>query len=227
MVIRTVIMGAAGVLLALDLGPGAGAAVARTTPPPLPAPLQGVIQGLSRGSFQVNTGRVLTRVRFTTRTRVMRVVSGSTADLTRGARVDLRFGPDGGVTAIRVAPSWPRERKDTKPDGDGPRGAYPEKSPTGTGPVKPEGTVPAPHKRPRHGQRAWTQVRGQVAGFNAGSGTLTLGGPAHRTVTYVVRGNVIVTKMVAGTTNDLANGETVQVFAPVGGPATFISILSA
>lgn len=212
MIRRTPLMGAAAGLVALGLIAGSGAASAQTKTSHGTA-LKGTIQTLSTTSFLLkpSTGSAVT-VNFNVQTRVEKIVAGTTADLTSNAHVKLQLqSGTTTVTAVTIEPTV------TKPAG----------STTGTT-TRPVRTHPTKGTKPGTGTttgRTHTAAGGQVVSLSGS--TLTLKGRGGTTTTYTLASNVKITKVVKGTTNDLAQGETVQVFVPATGAAREITILAS
>lgn len=222
--------GVAGGTLALALALTGGGVLAQEVGgrhgPGNAMPLKGIVQALSGGSFQLNTGSTFVPLSFGTNTRVQTVVSGSAADLTKGARVDLQFASGGGkVKAVTVGSAFT----------GGPRGAGGSTGPGWAGrhhddhPGKPgSGAIRTGNGTPKHARpmkTAWAHADGTVISYDASTGALKLQGPGGMTATFTIPAGATVTKIVSGSTADLQNGETVQVFA-TNGTARFIEILS-
>jgi len=67
--------------------------------------------------------------------------------------------------------------------------------------------------------------RGQVVSLVGN--TLTLRDARGRTASYALAANTTVIKVMVGTVNDLAAGQTVRVFKDAAGAARFVEILSS
>jgi hypothetical protein len=85
----------AALILPLVLGLGAAGVYAHGVHPAHAdqPPIQGIVMGTSKQSVQVQTQSGGVSVPLATGTQVIRVVTGSTADLTMGAIVDVRVMP--------------------------------------------------------------------------------------------------------------------------------------
>jgi hypothetical protein len=243
MIMRKRIVGVGGALLALGLAAGTGGVSAQTTnhghaigtgahavggAHSFAAPLSGTIQSVGNGSFQLktSTGSLVT-VTYTSTTHVEKVVTGSTADLTQNARVELKFksGSTTTVTAIVVEPAF------TKPAG-GASATTPKPHPVHTNPGTGKKTGTGTNTRIKTGTGTTTKpatgaahlIRGgSVAGFS--NGTLTLNVGRGKTASYTLPSTVTITKIVAGTTADIQPNAKVQVVASANGAAREITIL--
>jgi hypothetical protein len=215
---RTSILGVAAGLLALGLG----AASAQTAGHGhgFGAAVKGTVQNLGSSSFQVKSSTgTLTTVSFNAQTRVEKVIAGTTADLTKNAHVTLKLqSGTTTVTAIQIEPTVtkPASGTNTGTPRVHPVHSHPTK---GTKTGKPTGTTKKPTTSVAH-----TVAGGAVASLSGN--TLTLTGRGGTTATYTLASNVKITKIVTGTTGDLTNGETVQLFAPTTGAAREITILA-
>ena len=106
---------AAGLLaLALVTMPGLAARAGNT-------PVRGVVTGISSENMEIQSETGTVTVEFTDQTRVIRIVSGTVADLRRGQIVELfRNASSGRVTQLHIAPpgtklgevppAWAQER---------------------------------------------------------------------------------------------------------------------
>lgn len=189
-----------------------------------PAPIRGLVVGVSSGSLRVQTVSGSVNVTLTSSTKVARMVTGSTADLKIGQFVDAQFVT--GTTTIRSIridaargheppANWrtsPRSR--WVPDDGQPGGRWGYFAWEGMIPFRQNGT-----------SRTLTRVDGQIVSLSSTS--ITVRGRSEQSATYPLARSVSVTKIVVGRIGDLAMGETVQVCPDHGTAAAFVTILSS
>lgn len=204
----------AGVALGVSLGNGA--ALAHGGPGWQPA--TGIITGLSNNSMQVHTtGSANITANLTAHTRVVRALSGSTADLKVNQEVDAHLVRGTTVVdAIRI--EAPSQRGSHAPHSQDPRHQHARPS---TGP-RGSGTHPAGQHHPG---ALDDEVSGQVTGVSGN--TVTIKDHRGNVKTYRLSTTVTVTKIVSGTTSDLALGQKVQVARDRNGNAVFITIVNS
>jgi hypothetical protein len=237
MIRRKTIMGAAGALLAFGVAAGSGAAFAQTPAHGFGMALKGTVQSVGSSSFQLETSAgSLVTVAFDAKTHVEKIVAGTTADLTSNARVEVQLkSGTTTVTAVTIEPAFNKPAGTTSGTArTHPVHTHPAKgtatgsgatgTKTGTKSGTKTGTKPARGTKPVTGS-AHSITGGQVVSLSGN--TLKLTGRGGTTATYTLASNVKITKLVAGTTSDLVQGETVQVFAPAGGTAREITILAS
>ncbi|HEX6506781.1 MAG TPA: hypothetical protein VF221_04035 [Chloroflexota bacterium] len=193
----------------------AGAAIIAAAMPALAheGPDRQVIQGLIIASgdnvLQVQTMMGAVTVPLARTTHVVRLVAGSSADVTPGKRVKLHLRGPHTVDALSIL--QPKPAPTRRPD---------ISTPTKTGSRDTHTTRPT--------QKAPIAIvpSGQVVSLNGN--TLTLHCDSGQTRTYTLTPNVSVTKALTGSLNDLAVGEIVQVLIPrPGAPAASVTIINA
>jgi hypothetical protein len=184
------------------------------------APIKGVVKSVGPGSLQIQTQSGMVSVQFTGSTHVTKIVSGTTADLAPDARVTLQLAAGTTtVTAVQVEPAF------TKPASARPSKTNPHAAGS-------RSSTKSPRKSTTSGttsKHTWTGTRTHIDGqiVTSSGSTLSLRGRGGQTLTFALASNATITKATAGTTSDLAAGETVEVIAPTGGAAVAITILSA
>lgn len=181
----------------------------------------GVILQADAGDLLIETQSGVVSANISNSTRVERMVSGSLADLTLGAFVDLRVTPGTTtVTRVRMVPVDAPPKLDV-------RHVLPAHNVKAVKPPEAKGTS-TPHTTVRLHRSipAEPPQDGKVVGLSGR--TITLRGGNGQTASYVLASNVNVTKIVLGSLKDLAIGETINVVADRdGGTATQILILNA
>jgi hypothetical protein len=191
----------------LLLALGAVPALAHGRPGQMP-PIQGTVTQAGNGKLQISTASGAVTVALRSTTHVVRVVSGSTADLHPYQEVDLHVVPGTStVDTIRIEGA-------VKP----PKHHDFEVQPAMT---QRDGT--ARHARGTPGLPP-NHVEGQVISANSTSITIRT---RWSRATYTISNSVTVTKLITGSLNDLAPGEMVQVFRGRDGSALAITIMSA
>lgn len=183
---------------------------------PHAAPIQGTVTSLSGNALQVQTQTGNVSVPLTSTTHVIRQVTGSAADLTDKAHVDLELAKDTTtVTAILIDDTvHPHHSQPTsKPRPSGKPAPHDRSVHTGTGTPR-----AVPHGAPNH-------VSGQIVSVKGN--TITVRAQHGQSAAYTLGSSVTITKLMNGTTTDLAIRETVRVFQGRGGTDTTILILSA
>ncbi len=166
--------------------------------------VQGMVTSVNSTSLQVQTSAGMVTVGLVKGvTRVVRLVTGSTGDVTPGRHVNLHLvRGTRSADVIRIDQYAVSSHHST------------------TGPRH----VGAPSSTP-HGLQS-PPPSGDVASFNGN--TLTLHYANGSTGAYTVTSNVNVIEALSGSFNDLGMGETVQVFfKSAGGPASKIIITNA
>ncbi len=203
---------AASLLLPLAFGFGAGGAYAHGTHPKharQPA-VQGIVVSTSKQNVTVQTQSGSVSVPLMTSTQFVRYAKGSTADVTAGAFAEVRSATGATVAStITLLPSIM----------SGHPGKHTHKSPQSGKTSKRAGTGVG-----RSGAQA-KMHRGQVVSLVGN--TLTLRDARGRTASYALAANTTVIKVMVGTVNDLAAGQTVRVFKDAAGAARFVEILSS
>jgi len=168
------------------------------------------------GKLQISTNNGPVSVSLTATTHVVRVVSGSTADLHPNQIVSVHIVPGTtSVDTIRIlgmarapgkSPGGPPRHRDFNPQQDFLQDEVSGKHAHGI-----------PGSAPNHAD-------GQVV--SATTTSITLRTRTGKT-TYSISGSVTVTKLITGSANDLAAGEMVQVVRGRDGSALSIIIMSA
>lgn len=220
MVGQTYKVGAVSALLAMGLLAGSGTVSAQTSgkgtrPTHVhAAPLKGTITSLGTGSFQLQTQTGSVTIPYTTKTHVALVKAGTTADLKPNARVSLHLVSGTAADSVEVSAAKPAGTKTTTTTKHAVSKTW----------TKPTGTTPTTHTR----TGTPTHVAGQVVSFDATTNTLVIArGHGQSNATYTLTANAGITTVSAGTTSNLAKGQSVQVIASSTGAAVAIVILNA
>jgi len=212
----------AGIALPLTLALGVAPALAHGGPHGTHyAPTKGTVLSFTNGSLQVQTQTGTVSVAVTSATHVIRQMSGTTNDLQPKVEVSAHL-VTGTTTidAIRIDPAHAAPSTHTRVAGS--------KHST-------SGTKPAAQTKPAHSPSATgthkapgaaTEVSGQVVSATAGSVTL-LDRHSAKATTYTLSNPTTITKVVAGSPSDLAQGEMVQVIKGQSGTTVAIIILNA
>jgi hypothetical protein len=179
------------------------------------APVQGQMTYVGNGKLQVSTNSGVVTVALNPTTKVVRVVSGSTADLHANQLVDMHIVP--GTTTVDMI----RIEGMAKPPASHP--ALPKHREMIISQPSLSADGQNKHLRTPPGNPP-NFTEGQVVSASDSSITIrTLSGK----VTYSISNTVTVTKLITGSQTDLAVGEMVQVFRGRDGSALSITIMSA
>lgn len=192
-----------------------------------PAPIQGMLTAVYTGSLQVQTQTGSVTISTTGSTHVVRIVSGSLADLHVNQHVEGHLMPGTKtLDGIQIdgskwfKPNHPHVEEDTTaPDAAvwaSERMAQKPKSMT-------------QHSNPRASQHPAGPPSNYVSGqvVSIGKQSVTLAGWNARQTSYALNGSLRVTKIMNGTPGDLLFGETVRVTRDSNGNAKCVVILSA
>lgn len=212
----------AGISLPLTLMLGVAPALAHGGPHGTQyAPTKGTVLSFTNGSLQVQTQTGTVSVAVTSATHVIRQMSGTTNDLQPKVEVSAHLVK--GTTTIdtiRIDPAHAAPTTHTHVAGSK-HSTSRTKPASGTKPAHSPSTTWA-HKTPG----AATEVSGQVVSATAGSVTL-LDRHSAKATTYTLSNPTTITKVVGGSSSDLAQGEMVQVIKGPSGAAVAIIILNA
>jgi len=177
-----------------------------------PAPIRGVVMDAGNGNLQVQTQAGSVTVQVTTRTRVLRTVAGSAADLATGEIVEVRVTP--GSNAAAAIQIDPRISAGSAPYG--PHKSHHLPPQYSAHPTPGKGPPPASSK-PVH--------LGQIVAVSGN--TITVRDNRGREATYSITNSTQITKIMRGAAEDLAIGQTVIVNRNSAGVALLITILSS
>jgi len=182
----------AGALVVLGLGSTVMPALAHGRGDRAPRAVSGVVTSVDGQNLLVQTRTGSVAVALTASTHVIRRVSGSTADLSRGEVIDLQAARgQSSVTTIHIYAAG------TTLPAQNP--THPPHSSRPTHPPHP-GRTPAP--RPEHGPAQIVSLTDTTITVRYGDG---------RNATYNLGGNLTVVKDVVGQLADVAMGQTVSV----------------
>jgi hypothetical protein len=189
-------------------------------------PIQGMLTAVDAGSLQVQTQTGSVTVPTTGSTHVVRIVSGSLADLHVNQQVDVHL-IQGTKTIDRIqidGSKWYKLNHPHADDADSPDAAvwaYMRTAP------KPRSM--SPHSTPRATLHPAAPPSNYVSGqvVSIGRNSITLAGWNGKQTTYTLNGSLVVTKIMNGTQGDLLFGETVRVTRDQNGNAKCVVILSA
>lgn len=192
------------VLLAFSLGAGGGRALAHGKSSHR-VPLEGVITAISASNVQLQTQSGAVTVPITGNVQVIRLLTGSLADVAPGVFVDLEMAKGTTtVNAVRISQiAHPTTRR------------------------KPIGSHRPPTRAPGHPHaiHAFKPRSGQVVTLTSTS--ITVKDHEGQTATYTLAANVAVTKLMSGHVGDLQVGQAVEVTLGRTGSAHTIEILNS
>lgn len=189
--------------------------------------IQGMLINVNTGNLQIQTQTASLTIPTTPSTHVVRMVSGSLADLHVNQHVDAHLAQSTKtIDRIQIeASKWYRNNPlhfDGTGSPDTRVWAY--TNPTGVDNAMPrhsdlKTTRQAPSEHPS------SYVSGQVVSI--GKHSVTLSGSKSKQMTYSFSGSLVVTKILNGTPGDLSFGETLRVTRDHNGNAVCVVILSA
>jgi hypothetical protein len=175
---------------------------------------RGVVTGVTSDNLRIQTASGNVTAPWTSSTRVIRMVIGTSVDLAVSAHVTLHLVTGTStVNAVQIDMTMPRQSKPPSPHPT-PSGTYP---PHRVGTPKPD---TATHHHP-HGPM--NQIEGQV--LKVSGGAITVRTRQGQTATYTLLRNATITKWMPGKFGDLAIGLEVRVVI-VAGKTASITILN-
>jgi hypothetical protein len=219
---------AAGIALPLVLLVGAAPAFAHAKQPTLNQKgpsghvtlLQGLVTGWSAGSgnLQIQTQNGSVTATVTGATHVVRMVSGSLADLHAKQHVEAHLvSGTTTIDSIRIDAAVVNKPKDQHQHPSGTKLTH-------TKPLTPPKSNSYFNKANAH-HGPPDQVSGQVT--SVGTNTITLLGWNYKTTTYALSSSLTITKAINGSSADIAIGETVRVSKAGTGNAVSVTIINA
>ncbi|MGI8968142.1 MAG: hypothetical protein ACR2GA_03450 [Chloroflexota bacterium] len=206
----------AGIVLPLAIGMGTTNIQAQSATAPRvhthQAPVRGVLTATSNQTLHVQTQSGNVSIPYSTSTHVLRMVTGSTADLVVGAHVDIHVAT--GTTTAQAFTVSPAHAAHTT-----------HVSHHAVGTAKPTHHAWTGSKSLKHSTQP-ARHGGVIVAVSANTVTI---GEKHggTTTTYTLSSSVTVSKVMNGTVSDLAAGQTVLVFRNSTGAAAAVDILQS